>query len=108
MIRTRLHASQFELAQPLADRAFGDRYRETPGHLCAQVNTAPTHDPVLLRIRTGDNQFAQLSHLHFGQLRCRARRTPRQQACNTDFIKAVHPVAQGLPVHAGLTGGLKA
>src|SRR3954447_6625958 len=41
MIRTRLHASQFELAQPLADRAFGDRYRKTPGHLCAQVNTAP-------------------------------------------------------------------
>ena len=63
----RLQSRQLELAQPFADRSFGDSDREPPGYLVTQIDTAPTDHFVILGIRTFDRQFPQFRHLRLSQ-----------------------------------------
>jgi hypothetical protein len=64
-----------------------------------QVDPAPAHEARLLSIRTRLDDRRQLGLLRRPQLRRRTRRLAVEQARGTLAIEAVHPVAQGLPVH---------
>ncbi len=87
---------QVQLAQPLADGAFGHLGRKPPGHLRAQIKAAPAYDAMDLGIGTGDDQSEPFDHLRVAQLRVRAGWPTRGQAVDAFRVVAVHPVAQGL------------
>jgi len=107
MMRPRLQLGEFQLPQPFADRALGNGDREAPGYLRAQIDAAPADNFVDIRIRPGDDQFAQFSHLRLGQFGGRTRCLARHQAVDAGLIVAMNPVAQGLTVHARLTRGVE-
>ena len=99
-----MQARQAELAQPFADRAFVDLDQEAARHLCAKVNAPPAHDVVRHRIRPLDHQCLQLGHLLIRQGWGTTRSGPRLQAIDAFVVVAVHPVTQGLPIHAAQFG----
>jgi hypothetical protein len=51
--------------------------------------------------------LAQLGHLRRGHFRCLPRRRARNQAVNRGRGEAMHPVAQSLSIHLGLSGRLR-
>src|SRR5271166_1613065 len=57
--RARLQPRQAKLAQQLGHAALVERDREVVGDLRAQINAAPTHNPVFLGIRALDYQLLQ-------------------------------------------------
>jgi hypothetical protein len=63
MVWPRLQPRQPELVQPLADRALVHLDPEPAYDLGAQVNAAPSHDLVPLRIGPRHHQGLQLSFL---------------------------------------------
>ena len=102
----RLQPRQAELVQPLADRAPAHLDPEPACDLGARVDAAPPHHLVPLRVGPGHHQGPQLGLLLGRQQRRTAGAGARSQAGNTVLIVAVHPVPQGLPIHAALLGRL--
>ena len=100
MHRPGLQARQAKLVQPFADCALMHRHRPAARHLRLQINAAPTHHLVRLRVRAADDQFAQFGLLRSGQIRLPARAGARLQAGNALSIVAMHPVGQRLAIHA--------
>src|ERR1035441_3943911 len=125
MIRPGLQPGKLQLAQPLAARSLWYDDREAPGDFLAQIEAAPAYHLVELGIGAGDNQFAQFRHLgetcpRFrlakpdGMARrglCQFRGCPgwlaRHQTIDAALVVTMHPVAQGLAVHARLASGIK-
>jgi len=75
----------------------------------AQVDAAPAHHPMPGQVRTGLDPAFQLGLLRRREPRLRTRAArPIGQAGQPLGVVAVHPVAQGLPVHAAAGGRLRA
>jgi hypothetical protein len=108
MIGPRLQARQAELVEPLADRAFMHLDREPTRHLGPDVYASPSDHIMFFRIRAVNDQFSQFSLLLLRQGRHASRRPAGFQALHSVGVVAVHPIAQGLPVHAVECGRLAA
>ena len=89
-----------ELLQDLADRALVVGDAEALGHDLLQVDPAPAHDPVHGTVRAGLDELAKLRQLLRRQARRMAFRPAVFEPFGAAFVEAVHPVAQGLAVHA--------
>jgi hypothetical protein len=95
-----LQARQAEPVEPFADGVHMHIDRKPPRHLGLDVRASPAHHLMFCRIRTLDDQLSQFGHLLLRQGRHTARRLARFQALHAVSVVAVHPIAQGLPVHA--------
>src|SRR5271165_4480946 len=93
MVGTRLQPRQPELAEQLGHAALVERNREVAGDLRAQINAAPPHNAVFLRIRPFDHYVLQFSHLRLVQRRRASRAPAGCQAGNVRRVVAMHPVA---------------
>ena len=82
--------------------------RKSPRHLGSQVHAPPPHDTIGRRIGTADHQSTQFGLLRLGQVWLPARASSGFQALDARRVVAMHPVAQGLPVHAVEGGRLAA
>src|SRR5674476_1167131 len=89
-----------KLRQNLADRAFMQHDAEASFQLVAQIHTPPAHHPVPSRIGTRLDQFGQFGLLVRGELWLRAWRLAIVQAAHSLSVVAMHPIPQGLAVHA--------
>lgn len=70
----------------------------------AQVHPPPAHHPVPSRIGTGLDQFDQFGLLIRRQFRLRTWRLEIMQATQALGVVAVHPIPQGLAIHAASLG----
>ena len=95
-----LQPGQAKLTQPCAHRALVHHHGKPTGDFRAQVDTAPAHHLVQMRVGARDHQRLQFSFLDFRQQRRAARTAARSQARDPLVVVAMHPVPQGLPVHA--------
>src|SRR5215203_32909 len=102
--RTRTEVREAELLQDLADRALVVGDAEALGHDLLQVDPAPAHDPVHGTVRAGLDELAKLRQLLRRQARRMAFRPAVFEPFGAAFVEAVHPVAQGLAVHAADPG----
>jgi len=93
-----------ELGQNLADRAFMQFDAEAPLQLVAQVHPPPTYNPVTSRIGTRLDQFYQLGLLFRREFRLRSRHLQVVQAIYSLGVVAMHPIPQGLAIHAAGLG----
>ena len=73
---------------------------EAPLQLVAQVHPPPTHHPVTSRIGTRLDQFGQLGLLIRCELWLGTRRLQVVQAAYSLGVVAMHPIPQGLAIHA--------
>lgn len=67
--------------------------------MLSQIDAAPAHNLVDLRVRPVHHKRQQLRHLRFIQQWRRANTNPGDQPGQTLRVVAMHPVAQRLPVH---------
>ena len=95
------HAAEAEPAQHLADRALVQPDREAGLDQRLEVDPAPAHHAVPVRVRPPLHGGRQLGLLLGREPRPAPRPGPVAQAGEALGVVAVHPVAQGLPVHAG-------
>src|SRR5689334_3913273 len=95
------HAGEAEPAQDLADRALAQPDREAGLDQRLEVDPAPPHHAVPVRVRPPLHGGHQLGLLLGRETRLAPRPGPVAQAGEALRVVAVHPVAQGLPVHAG-------
>src|SRR4051812_43108160 len=88
-------------AQHLADRALAQPDREAGLDQGLQVDAPPAHHAVPVRVRPLLHGGHQLGLLPGREARLAPRPGPVAEAGEAFGVVAVHPVAQGLPVHAG-------
>ena len=69
-----------------------------------QIDAAPAHHSVLSTIRTGFDDCCEFGFLGRIEPRLRSARPAVGQTIGAIGIEAMHPVAQGLPVHAADPG----
>jgi len=72
--------------------------------LLLEIDAPPAHDTILVRIGAGLDKPGDLRLLLRSQPRLAALRLAIEQAANTLGVVAVHPVPQGLPIHAASRG----
>ena len=95
-------AGEAQPAQHLADRALVQPDREAGLDQGLEVDPPPPHHAVPLRVRPPLHDVLQLGLLLGRQPRPRPRAAPVAQPGQPLLVVPVHPVAQGLPVHAGV------
>ena len=100
MIRARLQTRQAKFVQPSGDRVLMHFHLEPARHFSLQIHASPTNHPMDLRIGPCERQFEQFSPLQLAQARRPTWRQTRPQPFDACCVVAMHPVAQGLPVHA--------
>src|SRR6188472_3837880 len=100
MARTRADVREAELLEDLADRALVVSDAEALGHDLLQVHPAPAHDSMHGALRAGFNDLGELRQLLRREARRVALRPAVLEPFGAPFIEAVHPVPQGLAVHA--------
>ena len=88
--------------QQLADRALVQLDVVAGLDQCLEVDPSPTHHAVPIRVRSPLHDRRQLGPLLRGEARLAPRPGPVAQAGEPSRVVAMHPVAQGLPVHAGV------
>ena len=96
------HIAQFR--QQLADRALVHRDAEQDLDLLLEIDAPPAHDTILVRIGAGLDKPGDLRLLLRAEPRLAAFRLAVGQTCDPLGVVAVHPVPQGLPVHATSLG----
>ena len=101
VLGTHRQAGEAEPAQHLADRALVQPDREPRLDQGLEVHPSPAHHAVPLRVRPPLDGGRQLGLLLGGQPRPRPRAAPVAEAIEPLLVVPMHPVAQGLPVHAG-------
>ena len=101
MLRPHRQPREAEPMQQLADRALVQADREPPLDQGLQVDPAPAHHPVPLRVRPPLHDRRQLGPLLRGEARPAPGPGTVAEAGEALGVVAVHPVTQGLPVHAG-------
>lgn len=89
-----------ELRQNLADRAFMQRYTETSFQLGAQIHTPPADHPVARRIGSRLDPLGQFGELLRRESWLGTWRRQIVQAAQALGIVAMHPIPQGLAIHA--------
>ena len=102
VLRAHRQASEAEPAQHLADRALVQPDPEAGLDQGLEVDPPPAHHAVPVRVRPPLHDRRQLGPLLRGEARLAPRAPPVVQAGEALGVEAVHPVAQGLPVHAGV------
>src|SRR5690242_8272772 len=95
-------AREAEPAQDLADRALVQASPEAGLDQGLEVDPPPPHHAVAVGVRPPLDGGRQLRFLLGREPRPAPRPGPVAQARETLGVVAVHPVAQGLPVHAGV------
>jgi hypothetical protein len=109
MARPHRDPSETQTAHQLANAALVQLYHELAGDPLAQVDQSPTHDAILIGIRSATHPLGDFRLLLRRQFRFRATAMRAVgQADDTLGIEAVHPIAQGLAIHAALPGGVAA
>src|SRR4051794_40866776 len=101
MPRPDRQAGEAEPAQDLADRALVQPDREPRPDQGLEVHPSPAHHAVPLRVRPPLDGGRQLGLLLGGEPWPRPRAAPVAEAIEPLLVVPMHPVAQGLPVHAG-------
>ena len=99
MLRTDRDPAKAEAMQQIADRAFGQRYPEFPLDFGRQVDAPPANHPIFGEVRAGPHPLPQHCRLCRRQLPTGAGRSSVRQTRQPFCVVAVHPIAQGLPVH---------
>ena len=107
MARTRADVSEAKLVQDLAHRALVVVHAEPLGDQALQVHPPPAHDTMHGPIRAGLDKLGQLGLLRGGEAGRIAFRPGVREPVRTVRVEAVHPVAQGLPVHAADAGRVR-
>ena len=82
-------------------RAPGSGRREAALDRGAEIGQAPAHHPVALNRGAAPQAADQLVELVLVQAPLPAGGLAVEQTCRPSHVEAVHPVAQGLAVHAG-------
>ena len=93
-----------ELGQNLADRAFMQFDTEAPPQLVAQVHPPPAYHSVPSRIGPRLDQLDQFNLLLRCEFRLRTWRLQVMQTAQALSVVAVHPIPQGLAIHAASLG----
>src|SRR5689334_8811883 len=101
VLGTHRQAGEAEPAQHLADRALVQPDREAGLDQGPQVDPAPAHHAVPVRVRPPLDGGGQLRFLLGREPRLASRSMTVVQAGEALLVVPMHPVAQGLPVHAG-------
>src|SRR5450830_1724119 len=96
----RLEPAVAELRQNLADRAFVQRDAEAPLQLVAQIHAPPAHHPVTSRVGARLDQPGQHRLLFGREFRLGTRWRQIVQPGQALGVVAMHPIPQGLPIHA--------
>jgi hypothetical protein len=104
MLRAHREPHEAEFGQVLADRALVHLDPEQFLDARLQVDPAPAHHAILVDVRSRLDQGDQSLLLLRGQLGGAARRLAVAQSCQPLGVVAVHPIAQGLPIHTAGTG----
>jgi hypothetical protein len=102
VLRSDRQAGEAEPAQDLADRALVQPDREAGLDQRPQVDPPPAHHAVPVRVGPALHGRRQLGLLPGREARLAPRPGAIAQAREALGVVAVHPVAQGLPVHAGV------
>ena len=103
MLRAHRQPDKAERLQLLADRALVHHHAEPRLDHTLQIDAAPAHDAVLLRVRALLDQFGKRRQIARAQPARRTRIVAVRQAQKPLGIVAMHPIAQRLPIHpAGL------
>src|ERR1035441_10503298 len=100
MARAHREPAVVELRQNLADRAFVQRDAEAPLQLVAQIHAPPAHHPVTSRVGARLDQPGQLRLLFGREFRLGTRWRQIVQPGQALGVVAMHPIPQGLPIHA--------
>ena len=90
--------------EELSDIALVEVDAEPLGDDALEVDPPPAHEAVLLTIRPGLDEGRERGQLLRRQAGLRAVRPIVDQALQTRGVEAMHPVAQGLAIHAADTG----
>jgi hypothetical protein len=109
MARAHRNAPEAEASHHLADAALVQVHVEFVNDPLTQINQPPTHDTIALRIGPAAYPLGDRRRLRRRQLAGRAAAVrPVRQAGNAFSVEAMHPVAQRLPIHPALAGGIAA
>lgn len=108
MLRPGRDPAEAERPHQLAHAAFLIADAEAPLDQGAEIDQAPARHPVLCQFGAVLQTTCQLSLLLWFEPPLPARRLAVDQAVRPGGIETMHPVAQGLPVHAGAAGRLRA
>lgn len=101
MTRAHRHAREVQPGHQLADGALVQLHAELPVDRVAQVDQTPADDMVLFQRRALADPIGHGCLLLWRQLaRWRAGVGQVLQTVQSTVVVAVHPIAQGLPVHA--------
>ena len=100
MTRSGTDERKAEIVQQARDRSLVIVHPEAVADHRFEVDPAPPHHAVGLRIGAGFHQRRQFRLLGHRQLRNRARRLSVVQALRAFRVETMHPVAQALAIHA--------
>ena len=100
MHRLRLQPGQGKLAKPLADCAFMHCDRPTTRGLGLQIHTPPAIHLMDRQVWPFDHKLTQLGFLRLIKAGRLARALAALEPFNPFRIVAMHPVAEGLSIHA--------
>ena len=105
VLRAHRDPAKPETIQQIADRAFGQRDAKLAINLGGQIDAPPANHPVFGKVRASADPPRHRRRLRRRQLRRRSRRPLVRQPRQAFAIVAMHPIAQGLPVHAAARRG---
>ena len=97
--RPHRHAPEAETAQQVANRPLGERDPVALRDHARQVDPPPPHHAVLRKAGALPHQLSHFPHLFRRQTRPRSRSRSVRKPRHALRVVAVHPIAQGLPVH---------
>src|SRR5712691_2070770 len=89
-----------ELLENTSEGHCGEINRKARTKNPLEIDAAPARKPILLRIGASLHQASQFFHLLRRKLGAPAGRFDVDQAVGAALIKAVHPIAQRLAIHA--------
>jgi hypothetical protein len=100
VLRTRRQPGEAQPVQELADRALVQLDLVAIDDDGLQVDPAPAHHAIPLRVRTALDEPLHFRHLLRRQARRPSHMRPVAQAGKTLGIVAAHPIPQSLPIHS--------
>jgi hypothetical protein len=93
-----------ELLEKLSDIAGMKVDAESLGDDPLEIDAPPPDDAIFLTVRASLDDLRELGQLLLRQARLGTLRPVVDQALRTRGVEAMHPVAQGLPIHAADLG----
>ena len=100
MTRPGADVRKAELLEKLSDIAFVERDAEPLGDDPLEIDPPPPDDAIFLTVRASLDDLCELGQLLLRQARLGTFGPVVDQALRTRGVEAMHPVAQGLAIHA--------